>query len=65
MITSFIMLFGLMTILMAVFWGIFGEVHKYIAIAAIMAWGPGDAAAAIVGKKWGRHKRTGTPLLPA
>lgn len=58
-ITSFIMLFGLMTILMAVYWGAFGAEHKYIAVAAIMAWGPGDAAAAIVGKNWGRHKLTG------
>lgn len=58
-ITSFVMLFGLMTILMAVYWGYFGEEHKYIAVAAIMAWGPGDAAAAIVGKNWGHHKLTG------
>lgn len=58
-ITSFVMLFGLMTILMAVYWGIFGEEHKYITVAAIMAWGPGDAAAAIVGKNWGSHKLAG------
>lgn len=58
-ITSFVLLFGLMTILMAVFWGFFGDGHKYIAVASIMAWGPGDAAAAIVGKNWGRHKLTG------
>ena len=58
-ITSFIILFGLMTILMAVFWGIFGEEHKYIAVAAIMAWGPGDAAAAIVGRNFGKHKLSG------
>ncbi len=58
-VTSFIMLFGLMTILMAVFWGYFGEEYKYIIVAAIMAWGPGDAAAAIVGKNCGKHKLTG------
>lgn len=58
-ITSFIMLFSLMTILMAVFWGGFGDDHAYISAAAIMAWGPGDAAAAIVGKNWGRHKLSG------
>ena len=48
-----------MTILIAVFWGLFGEEHKYIAATAIMAWGPGDAAAAIVGKNLGRHKLSG------
>ena len=31
----------------------------YIAVTAIMAWGPGDAAAAIVGKNWGKHKLSG------
>lgn len=58
-ITSFVMLFSLITILLAVFWGGFGEDYVYIAVASIMAWGPGDGAAAIVGKKWGRHKLTG------
>lgn len=58
-IFSFIGLFGLMTVLIAVFWGGFGAEHLYIAVGAIMAWGPGDAAAAIVGKKWGKHKLQG------
>ena len=58
-ITSFIGLFGLMALLLTLFWGCFGEEHKYIAVAAIMAWGPGDAAAAIVGKNFGRHKLQG------
>ena len=56
---SFVGLFGLMTIMLAVFWGGFGEEHLYIAIGAIMAWGPGDAVAAIVGKQYGRHKLQG------
>lgn len=58
-LVSFVMLFGLMTVLMAVFWGGFGADFKYIAVGAIMAWGPGDAAAAIVGKKAGKHKLSG------
>lgn len=58
-IISFVTLFGLMTVLMAVFWGGFGESYRYIVVAGIMAWGPGDAAAAIVGKNAGRHKLTG------
>ena len=56
---SFIGLFALMTALIAVFWGGFGHQHLYIAIGAIMAWGPGDAVAAIVGKNFGRHKLRG------
>jgi len=58
-IFSFIALFGLMTAMISVFWGIFGHEHLYIAIGAIMAWGPGDAVAAIVGKNIGKHKLRG------
>ena len=58
-IFSFVGLFGLMTVLIAIFWGIFGTEHLYIAIGAIMAWGPGDAVAAIVGKQRGKHKLQG------
>lgn len=58
-ILSFIGLFGLMTLLLAVFWGGFGAEYKYIAIGAIMAWGPGDGVAAIVGKRFGKHKLQG------
>ena len=58
-ITSFILLFGLITVMLAVFWGGLGAEHKYIAVAAIMAWGPGDAMAAIIGKNFGKHKLQG------
>lgn len=58
-ITSFVILFGLMTILMAVFWGGFGSEYTYIVVAAIMAWGPGDAMAAIIGRNFGKHKLQG------
>ena len=58
-IISFVLLFGLMTVFMAVFWGILGAEYKYIAVTAIMAWGPGDAVAAIVGKNFGKHKLEG------
>lgn len=58
-IISFISLFGLMTLMLAVFWGGLGAEHEYIAVAAIMAWGPGDAVAAIVGKNRGKHKLKG------
>lgn len=58
-LVSFVMLFSLIAVLIAVFWGWFGYDHRYIAIASIMAWGPGDAAAAIVGRLFGRHKLRG------
>lgn len=54
-IISFVALFGLMTLLIAIFWGGFGAEHIYIAVGAIMAWGPGDAVAAIVGKRHGKR----------
>lgn len=59
---SFIGLFSLMTVLIAVFWGGFGEETLYIAVGSIMAWGPGDAVAAIVGRNWGRHKLQGAHI---
>ena len=58
-IFSFIGLFGLITLLIAVFWGGFGAESLYIAVGAIMAWGPGDAAAAIIGRNLGKHKLEG------
>ena len=58
-ITSFILLFGMITALLAVFWGGFGDRCSYITVAALMAWGPGDAAAAIVGHKYGKHHLSG------
>lgn len=61
-IFSFIGLFGLMTVLIAIFWGGFGSEYIYIAVGAIMSWGPGDAVAAIVGKNFGRHKLQGNMI---
>lgn len=58
-VLSFIALFSLMTVLIAIFWGIFGREHLFIAVGSIMAWGPGDAVAAIVGKEHGKHKLQG------
>ena len=38
----------------AVGWGWLGE--RSLALAAVFAWGPGDAAAALIGKRFGRTK---------
>lgn len=36
---------------------------KLLTIASIYAWGPGDAAAALIGKKFGKHKLRGEKSL--
>ena len=43
-------------LLIIIFWGLHGEAWKYIAVVAVMAWGLGDAAAALVGKAIGRRR---------
>ncbi len=49
------MALGIMyAIVCSVCWGFLGE--RLLAIACIVAWGPGDAAAALIGKAFGRHK---------
>ena len=35
-------------------WGLMK--NRSLSLAAIYAWGPGDAAAALIGKRYGRHK---------
>jgi len=51
---SLLMLFLMVAALIAVCWGAFGE--PILCAAAILMWGPGDAAAALVGIPYGRHK---------
>jgi phytol kinase len=43
-------------ILIFVFWGVLGTHWAYLVAVSIMAWGFGDAAAALVGKAWGRRR---------
>lgn len=45
-----------------VFWGLLGEEWKWVAVVAVLAWGVGDAAAALVGKRFGR-RRIHHPLI--
>lgn len=42
-------------LLIFIFWGLLGTSWHYIAAVAVMAWGFGDAAAALVGKAIGRR----------
>ena len=43
-------------LLIFVSWGLLGLDWQYIAVVAILAWGFGDAAAALVGKAFGRRR---------
>jgi dolichol kinase len=43
-------------ILIAVFWGLLGYRGLPVIAVAVMGWGFGDAAAALVGKAFGRHR---------
>ncbi|MCR5101506.1 MAG: hypothetical protein K6B41_09145 [Butyrivibrio sp.] len=52
--SSLFQLFGTMAVIITISWGILG--HKELAVAAILMWGFGDAAAALIGKRFGRHK---------
>jgi len=42
-------------LLIFVFWGVLGRQWHYLVPVAVMAWGFGDAAAALVGKFWGKR----------
>lgn len=53
--SSLLIVFLMMALLIFVFWGVLGAQWKYIIIVSITAWGFGDAAAALVGKKWGKN----------
>ncbi len=50
---SLLLLFCTHAGLIALCWGWLGK--PYIAVAAILAWGVGDTAAALVGKRFGKH----------
>jgi dolichol kinase len=44
------------TVLLGVLWGGLGDLGRPLVAVAAVAWGFGDAAAALVGKAWGRHR---------
>lgn len=51
---SMLLALGMMALSTCVCWGIFGD--KHLVLACVYAWGVGDAFAALVGKKFGKHK---------
>ncbi|MBE6991999.1 MAG: hypothetical protein E7430_05425 [Ruminococcaceae bacterium] len=50
---SLVLLFAMMAVLIAFGWGVLGQ--RWLAVTAILMWGTGDAAAALCGKKFGKH----------
>lgn len=54
---SLMLVFGMISLVIFLCWGILNA--KYLALAVILSWGLGDAAAALVGKKFGRHHLKG------
>ena len=57
---SLLMLFFMFAAVITVGWGIFGKPH--IAAASILMWGVGDAAAALVGIPFGKHRVVVSPV---
>lgn len=53
---SLMIAFAMMAILIVVFWGALGAGWRYVIVLSILAWGFGDAAAALFGKAFG-HRR--------
>ena len=51
--SSLILAYVMFAVMITICWGFLGE--RLLALACIYAWGFGDAAAALVGKRWGRH----------
>ena len=54
---SLVLVFGMFVLVQMVCWGWLGD--KILVLASIYAWGFGDAAAALIGKRFGRHHLTG------
>jgi len=54
---SLLIVFTMYAVVVSVCWGLRGD--KLLSLCSIYAWGFGDAAAALVGKRFGRHKMSG------
>ena len=47
---------AIMVLLLAFFWGVLGAEYKYYPALGFICWGFGDAVAALIGRRFGRHK---------
>ena len=52
--SSMVLALSVMVLSTCICWGLFGD--RYLVLACVYAWGVGDAFAALVGKRFGRHK---------
>ena len=57
---SLMLVYTMFAVVVAVCWGVFDD--KYLTMASLYAWGIGDAFAALIGKKYGKHKIKGFKL---
>ena len=55
-LSSMVLALGVMALSITVGWGVFND--RYIVLASVYAWGVGDGFAALVGKRFGKHKIT-------
>ena len=55
---SLLVVFTMFAVVIAVCWGWLGE--RMLVLLSVYAWGFGDAAAALIGKRFGKHKIPGT-----
>ena len=53
---SMVLAIGMIALSTTICWGLFAD--KYLVLASIYAWGVGDGLAALVGKRFGKHKIT-------
>lgn len=53
-LSSMVLAVGMMAFSVIVCWGLFSD--RYLVLATIYAWGIGDGLAALVGKRFGKHK---------
>ncbi|MBR4953393.1 MAG: phosphatidate cytidylyltransferase [Oscillospiraceae bacterium] len=51
---SMFLALGMMFVCICICWGILND--RFLALASVYAWGVGDAFAALIGKRFGKHK---------
>lgn len=56
--SSLLLVFTMFAVVIAVTWGWIGD--RMLTLASVYAWGIGDAAAALIGKRFGKHRISGT-----
>lgn len=55
---SLVLLFLMYIVILSICWGVLDD--RFLAVASVFAWGFGDAAAGLIGRRYGRHKVRGT-----